>query len=358
MSAALRAMVTGKDAGLIEQGGARSSADSVVEVWRGPMIESQHRLSVAVVDAGNRLRAHTGAADRVVYARSAVKPIQALPLVTDGVMERFGLTDAELALACASHSGEARHVAGVRSMLRKAGVSEASLACGAHAPFHAPSALDLRRQGVQPGRIHNNCSGKHAGMLALALAHDWPADGYHEPGHPVQVRMLEEMSRWCGVPADDVALATDGCGVVTFGVSLRQLAWAFAQLSWAARQGEAAPRRVVSAMVEHADLIGGTDRLCTRVMQVTEGRVFLKVGAEGIYCAGAPGAELGVALKVEDGAARAADAAIVAVLRLLALVSEDEMGELDRFAEPAVRNTRGDVVGAIRARVELQTENG
>jgi L-asparaginase II len=129
-------------------------------------------------------------------------------------------------------------------------------------------------------------------------------------------------------------------------------------LSWAARQGETAPTRVVSAMVEHADLIGGTDRLCTRIMQVTEGRVFVKVGAEGIYCAGAPGAELGVALKVEDGAGRGADAAVVAVLRLLALVSEDEMGELDRFAEPPVRNTRGEVVGTIRARIELDTADG
>jgi L-asparaginase II len=357
MSATWSAMAKGEDRGLIEQGDARSAA-SVVEVWRGPMVESQHRVSVAVVDAGNRLRAHTGATDTVVYARSAVKPIQALPLVSDGVMERFGVTEAELALVCASHSGEARHVAGVRSLLRKTGVSEESLACGAHSPFHAPSARELRRQGVQPGRIHNNCSGKHAGMLALAVAHGWPVDGYHEPGHPVQARMLEEMSRWCGVPADEVVLATDGCGVVTFGVPLRQLAWAFAQLSWAARQGETAPTRVVSAMVEHADLIGGTDRLCTRIMQVTEGRVFVKVGAEGIYCAGAPGAELGVALKVEDGAGRGADAAVVAVLRLLALVSEDEMGELDRFAEPPVRNTRGEVVGTIRARIELDTADG
>jgi L-asparaginase II len=358
MSVAGAAMAATEVSGLIEDAGADACSASFVEVWRGPMVESRHRVMVAVVDAGNRLRARAGSVDRLVYARSAVKPIQALPLVTDGVMEQAGLTDAELALACASHSGEPQHVAVARSMLRKVGLGEDALACGPHAPFHAASARELRRQGEQPGRIHNNCSGKHAGMLALAVAHGWPTDGYHEQGHPVQARMLEEMSRWCGVPADDIVLATDGCGVVTFGVRLRQLAWAFAQLSWAARQGEAAPRRVVNAMVQHATLIGGTDRLCTRVMQVTEGRVFLKVGAEGVYCAGAPGAELGIALKVEDGAGRAADAAIVAVLRLLALVSDDEMGELDRFAEPAIRNTRGERVGAVRARIDLETASG
>jgi L-asparaginase II len=343
---------------LIQADGARSAGDSVVEVWRGPMVESRHRVAVAVMDAAGRLRARSGDVDAIIYARSAVKPLQAYPLVVDGVMERLGLTEPELALACASHSGEARHVALAHAMLRKAGLAEDALACGPHTPFHAATARELRRQGVQAGRVHNNCSGKHAGMIALAVAHGWPPAGYHEPVHPVQQRMLQEMSAWCDVAADDVVLATDGCGVVTFGVPLRQLALGFARFASAARRGEPAPRRVVDAMIRYPDLVGGTERLCTRVMEVTQGRVFLKVGAEGIYCAGAPGAELGIALKVEDGAGRAAEAAIVAALRLLALVTDEEMAELERFAEPPVRNTRNEVVGAVRARLVLETARG
>jgi L-asparaginase II len=355
MNVASPAMVRGEAFRLIEDAGGLEAAPSIVEVWRGPMVESRHRVSVAVVDGADRLRAWCGAVDGVVYARSAVKPMQAYPLVADGVMERLGLTEPELALACASHSGEARHVALAQSILRKAGLAEDALACGAHAPFHAATAREMRRQGVQPGRMHNNCSGKHAGMMALAVAHGWPAAGYHEPSHPVQQRMLREMSSWCSVPEDDIVQATDGCGVVTFGLPLRAMARGFARFASAARRGEEAPRRVVESMVRYPDLVGGTERLCTRVMEVTQGRVFLKVGAEGVYCAGAPGAELGVALKVEDGASRAAEAAVVSVLRLLALVTDEEMGELERFAEPPVRNTRGEVVGAVRARIMLET---
>jgi L-asparaginase II len=342
-----------REAVLIQHSGNDSGAESFVEVWRGPMVESCHRVHVAVADGEGRLRGWSGDAARVVYARSAVKPIQALPLVADGVAFRIGLTDEELALACASHSGEPRHVELARSMLQKSGLGEDALACGPHAPFHAESARELRRQGRQPGRLHNNCSGKHAGMLALAVAHGWPAAGYHRPEHPVQQRVLEEVATWCDVPAREAVLATDGCGVVTFGVPLRQLARAFAALATAARRGEEAPRQVVAAMVRHPAVVGGTDRLCTRVVEVTGGRVFLKVGAEGVYAAAGVDGDLGIALKVEDGAGRAAEAGILAVLERVGLVTGDEVRELERFGEPPVRNTRGEVVGVVRPRLNL-----
>ncbi|MBI4408480.1 MAG: asparaginase [Gemmatimonadetes bacterium] len=333
-------------------------ADARVEVWRGALLESQHRVSVAVADARGRLRARAGDAELVVFARSAAKPFQALPLVDDGVAERFELSGAELALCCASHNGEPLHVDAARSILRKIGTDEDALACGPHPPLHEPSARALQRIGAAPGRLHNNCSGKHGGMLALARTHAWPLTGYHRSDHPVQQRMLEEVSRWTELTTEELPTAVDGCGVVTFGLPLAALAGAFARLSAAARGGERAPATVVQAMVRHPEYVGGTDRLCTELMRVVGGRIFTKVGAEGVYCAGVPGAELGVALKVEDGSKRAAEPALLAVLRALGLLLEDELARLSRYAEPDVINTRGEAVGRIRATVELEPGRG
>ena len=329
-----------------------------VEVWRGTQVESVHRVSVAVCGGDGQLRAHAGDPELSIFARSAVKPLQALPLVEDGVADRFGLTQAELALCCASHSGEPRHVELAESILRKIGAAEEALACGPHTPFHEPSARALREAGSEPGRIHNNCSGKHGGMLALARMHGWPLTGYHQPAHAVQQRMLQEIARWTGLTPDEVGTATDGCGVVTFAAPLRALAFAFARFSAAARRNEAGPARIVQAMTKSPEVVAGTGRLDTEVMRATAGRLFVKVGAEGIYLAGVPGAELGIALKAEDGAQRAAEPALLAVLRGLSLVSDDELAGLSRFAEPSIQNTRGDVVGAVRAVVKLEAASG
>jgi L-asparaginase II len=331
---------------------------SVVEVTRGSTVESVHRLSIAVVDASGALRAAAGSPDRVVFARSAVKPLQAVPLVADGVLRRYGWGDAELALACASHSGEARHVELARSMLASLGLDEDALACGAHAPFNDAAARTLRERRERPGRLHNNCSGKHAGMLGLASAHGWSIAGYHTREHPVQLRMLEEMSRWSGVAQDRIEVGIDGCGVATFAVPLRALARTFAALAAGARSAAGVEARVVGAMTRYPELVGGTGRLCTELMRMTGGRIFAKVGAEGVYCAGAPGAELGIAIKVEDGAKRAAEPALIEVLRLLGLIGDEEMMQLESFTNPPILNTRNEVVGALRARVRLEAVNG
>jgi L-asparaginase II len=325
-----------------------------VDVWRGELVESRHRVSVAVVDGEGRLRARAGDAALLVFARSAIKPIQALPLIEDEIIERFGLTDAELALACASHGGEPRHVELVRSMLEKIGLREDALACGAHPPYHEGSAAELRRRGVEPGRVHNNCSGKHAAMLALARGNQWPVTGYQEHGHPVQQRMAEVVAQWSGVSAEEMPTAVDGCGVITFALALHRLAHAFARLATAARRGDDAPSRVMQAMARHPEMVGGADRLCTNLMRVTAGRICVKVGAEGVYCAGIPGAELGVALKVEDGALRAAEPALIAVLERLGLLTDEDLAALDGYARPLVRNTRGELVGCVRAEIELE----
>ncbi|MGQ0563270.1 MAG: asparaginase [Gemmatimonadota bacterium] len=327
---------------------------SVVDVARGSVIESRHRVSAAVVDAHGRLRASTGEPGLLTYARSAIKPIQALPLVEDGVIDRYEITDQELALCCASHSGEPRHVDAVRAMLRKIGADEDALACGPHAPLGKGAADALATAGRQPGRIHNNCSGKHAGMLALARYYSWPLVGYHHAEHPVQQRMLAELSRWSGVAAEAIPVAVDGCGVTTFALSLEKLAAAFAVFAAAVRRGADAPARIAGAMVRHPEYVAGSRRLCTDLMRVARGRIFLKVGAEGVYLAGIPGAELGIAVKVEDGGPRAAEPALIAVLQALALLTEDEVAQLANYAEPDVLNTRGERVGTIRARIKLE----
>jgi L-asparaginase II len=330
----------------------------VVEVSRGGTVESVHHASVAVVDAEGRLRAHAGWPDQQAFARSAIKPMQALPLVEDGAVEELGITDEELALCCASHSGEPRHVEIAAALLHRIGAGEEMLACGAHWPFAADATRELRARGLVPTRLHNNCSGKHAGMLALARLHGWPLAGYHEPGHPVQERMLRELVRWTQVSEADVRVGVDGCGVPTFSLPISAFATGFARFGAHARGGMGGAKHIVAAMLRHPFLVAGTDRLCTRLMEVAGGRIIAKTGAEGVYTAAVPGAELGLALKVHDGATRASEPALIAVLAALGLLGEDAVAELGRWAEPVLRNTRDEAVGKITARVELVAAHG
>lgn len=334
-------------------------AGSRVDVLRGGVVESSHVVHVAVARADGTVRAFSGDVEGSVFARSSIKPFQALPLVEDGVVEALGLTEEELALCCASHNAEPTHVAAAASILSKAGVSADALACGAHAPMDDAAARALVLAGKEPARIHNNCSGKHAGMLALCVHNGWPTEGYHLPDHPVQKRVAATLPAWSGVDERAMATATDGCGVVTFGLPLRGLAAAFARLAGAAAAEPDGPAgRVVRAMTRHPFHVAGTDRMCTELMKVAGGRVVAKTGAEGVYGAGVPGAGLGVALKVEDGARRASEPALLAVLGTLGVLTDGELERLGRWARPELRNTRDEVVGSIRAIMELEDADG
>ncbi|HEY0672375.1 MAG TPA: asparaginase [Longimicrobiales bacterium] len=332
-------------------------AEAVVEVRRGDIVESRHEVHIAVVDGSGRLRAHAGNPGLVAFARSTIKPMQTVPIIEDGAAERFAFTEPELALCCASHSGEPRHVAVVEGMLRKIGAAEDALACGPHVPMGRAAAEELAEKRLEPRRVHNNCSGKHAGMLALARVNGWPLAGYHEAGHPVQERMQQELARWAEMDADDLGTAVDGCGVITFALPVERLALAFARFAAAARRGDTTASTVVQAMMRNPEYIAGTDRMCTELMRVARGRIFAKVGAEGVYCAGIPGAELGIALKVDDGATRAAEPALIATLNALAILSDDEVADLALFAEPDISNTRGERVGELRARIRLEAHH-
>ena len=323
-----------------------------VEVLRGGEVESRHAVHVAVRRSDGSDAGACGNPRHVSFARSAIKMFQALPLAEDGVVAGFHLTGEEIAICTASHNAEAFHVAAAQSLLAKAGASQDALACGPHRPMFEPAAAALDARGLQPSRIHNNCSGKHAGMIALARHHGWSLDGYHELAHPVQQRVLRTLASWTDMREAEIGVAIDGCGLPTFALPLDRVAIAFARFAAAPERSSAAVIR--HAMTTHPELVAGTGRLCTELMKVGRGRLFAKVGAEGYYCAGVPDRGLGLALKVEDGARRASEPALLAVLHALDVLSEADIEQLRNFARPAVLNTRDDTVGEIRARLRLK----
>lgn len=324
-----------------------------VRVTRCDTVESMHRVHVAVADARGRLIGGCGDPGQAAFYRSAAKPFQALPLVEDGVVERFGFTEEELAVCCASHNAESKHLSLARSILARAGLDERALACGPHPSLRPQRARELWARGTRLGAVHNNCSGKHAGMLALAVARGWPPEGYLEPGHPVQRRMLAEIARWTGVAASKLVTGIDGCGVVTFALSLADMAASFARFTAAADAGDPAAR-IVAAMTGHPFAVAGTGRTCTEVMERLGGRVFVKTGAEGVYCGGVRGRGVGFALKVEDGARRASDVALIRVLSDLGVAEPDDVSALTE-GRIGVFNTLGARVGRIETafRVEM-----
>lgn len=321
-----------------------------VEQLRGGVVEAWHDVHVAVVDRTGRLVAHGGDPRLVTFWRSAAKPFQAAPLVEDGVMERFGITDHELALACASHSSEPAQVAKVRELLAKIGCAERDLLCGPHPPLSERVAQDYQARGVRLTPVYSNCSGKHAGMLALARHHGWPTEFYTRPEHPVQQRCLAEVSRWAEVPEEKIATGVDGCGVVCFALPLRSMALAYAKLGSGEGTAPGSPLpRLAATMLHHPELIAGEGRPCTELMRAHPGRVIAKVGAEGVYCALLVGEGLGVALKVADGHALASALALAAVLEALGLRPlPSALGPRPNL------NTRGEPVGELRVNGGLE----
>jgi L-asparaginase II len=323
----------------------------LVEVTRGDMVESRHRGSVAISSPEGRIAFAVGDIERAVYPRSAIKPLQALALVESGAAAAFGVTDEEVALACASHGGEKPHVEAVSAWLARIGASAADLECGPQPPLNDQAARELWRSGSVPTALHNNCSGKHAGFLTLARHMGEPMRGYIRADHPVQRRLAGILEEMCGVSLAAAPRGTDGCGIPVYGVPLRALARAMARLAdpgaLAPARAEAA-RRVRRAMAAHPFLVGGTKRFCTGIMSVTGERALLKGGAEGVYCAALPAQGLGVALKIDDGASRAAEVAMGRLLRRFGALAGDEPERLLRILEPAVTNWAGTVVGEIR----------
>jgi L-asparaginase II len=280
-----------------------------------------------------------------------MKPFQTLPLLEDGVTEAFEFGDEEIALACASHGGTEAHVEVVNRMLTVLEADQDDLHCGAHAPFDADSAFRLRCSGREPGRIHNNCSGKHAGMLALARHHGWDPDGYWRLGHPVQERIRRALMPWMDIEPDDHEWALDGCGVPTPRLPLREMARAYARLVGGSREGQPAAAAVVRAMTSRPDLTSSPGRAPLVLMEATGGRLLAKEGAEGVLCLASVEDDWGMAVKVEDGGLRAVGPAVVAVLEQAGMLTAAERKALEVLQDVPIRNTLGAEVGRVRARV-------
>jgi L-asparaginase II len=340
-------------------------AEPLVEVRRGAITESRHRGHIVAVDGDGQIVAQLGAPHLVTFLRSSSKPHQAIPLLATGAADRFGFTEKEVAICCASHNGEAIHTETVAGMLRKIGMDASALKCGVHEPYSAEAARELREQGVEPTVLHNNCSGKHTGMLALALHLNAPTETYDEPSNPVQLNIVRRISQFSGVPVEDVAVGIDGCGVPTFGVTVRAMALMYARLVSPPadfdEETRRACRRIVAAMTEYPEMIGGrAERLDTVIMQAARGELISKVGAEGVYTAGVLPCEewplgLGLALKIEDGEdRRARPTVVIESLRQLGVLKDGVMESVKPYASFTIENRRGDHVGEVKASFELQ----
>lgn len=343
-------------------------AEPLVEVKRGSITESRHRGHIVVVDTHGNIIASLGAPENVTYLRSSAKPFQAIPLLTTGAADRFGFTDREVALACGSHNGEPIHTELAASMLKKIGLGPEALHCGAHEPYGVEAALALRTRGEEPNALHNNCSGKHAGMLAVALHIDAPIDNYESPENPVQKMIAEVVSQFSGVLVTDLAVGVDGCAAPVFGMTVKAMALAYARLisppTSFDKQTRDACERIVRVMSAYPELIGGTsNRLDTELMRAAPRRLVSKVGAEGVYTAGIKPSEewpqgLGVALKIEDGDdKRARPTVVLELLRQLGVLRDESLEAVARYAFFPLLNRRGDVVGEIRASFELKVNN-
>ncbi|RWF49729.1 MULTISPECIES: asparaginase [unclassified Mesorhizobium] len=323
----------------------------LIEVLRGAIVESAHRGAVAVFDAGGKPVLEIGDTSKPVFPRSAVKAIQALPLVETGAADAYGFGNRELALACASHSGEPAHVDLARSMLAGAGLDRSALECGTHWPSDHDAEIALARAGGSPNALHNNCSGKHSGFLCTCVHSGIEHRGYVKPGHALQEMVRDAMQSVTGAVHGADERATDGCSIPTYAVPLRSFALGFARMATGQGFGPErakAAKRLLSACMAEPFFVAGTGRADLLLMEAAPGRIFAKGGAEGVHCAALPELGLGIAVKCDDGAGRAGDAIAAAVLARLLRADETVAAKLLDLANAPIESRIGAKVGALR----------
>ncbi|MGI8543416.1 MAG: asparaginase [Aridibacter sp.] len=338
-------------------------SEILVKVTRGGTLESVHRGTLIVVDGDGKKVAEIGDASEVTYWRSAAKALQAIPLITSGAADTFGFTEKEIALACGSHSGESFHTETVRQMLEKTGFSEKDLCCGSQPPFDKGTAKAMIKSDEKPTQLHNNCSGKHTGMLALAKHTGANHETYLDMENPVQKMILETVSIFTEIPYDEIKLGIDGCSAPNFAVPLDSMALAFAKLinppPGFDEELKNACERIVSAKMKYPEMVGGSDRLDTKVMQTLEGKIICKVGAEGVWSAGILPCEkwekgLGIALKIEDGDDnRARPVVAVELLRQLGVMTYEAEETLKELSPMILKNRMDIEVGEVVADFEI-----
>lgn len=338
-------------------------AEILAKVIRGETVESIHRGHLIVLDGAGDVISQIGNAETVTFFRSSAKPFQAIPFIMSGAAERFGFLETEIALACASHSGEKIHTTVAEKMLRKIGLSESDLRCGAHFPFNEARTDEMIRAGEKPTQLHNNCSGKHSAMLALAKHTGADIKSYDLLENPVQQMILKAVAEFTETPETQIQIGIDGCAAPNFALTVSGMAKSFAKLVFPPEgfsvELREACRRIVTAMMNYPELIGGTERLDTILMQAARGKFVSKIGADGVWLCGVlPSPKwkkgLGIALKIEDGDDKRARAAIsVEVLRQLGIFDE---ATLEDYSPLPIKNRRGDMVGRVEADFNLKPD--
>jgi L-asparaginase II len=324
---------------------------TLVEVTRGGIVESRHTASYAICNHDGELMGKAGDIAAPVFPRSAIKAFQALVMIEAGVADEFGFIDTEIALACSSHNGEPVHVETARSMLAKAGIVEAAYECGPHWPTRDEASRDLAAAGVKPQQVHNNCSGKHSGMLAFAKHIGADLKGYTRPEHPIQQRIAAVIAELCDGDVAAAPCGIDGCSVPTWALPLHAWALGFARFgsgNGLSAERRAAAERIIAAVRANPFMVAGTGRFCTELME-TVPRAFVKTGAEGVYCGTVPHSGVGIALKCDDGASRAAEKLMARLLIDFGGFDDDEVETLEGFASSPVRNRANIQTGELRA---------
>ena len=312
------------------------------EFLRAGRVESVHRVSLAAIEKGKVVLTR-GRVDVPVFMRSCAKPFQGLTVVESGAADAYGFSTDEISVVCGSHPGEAEHVRAVASILKKAKIQPDALQCGVHPPSGGRALRDLTRSGKEPTVLHNNCSGKHSGMLAAVKFMRAPMDSYLKPSHPLQKAILKNLSRFMEVPMNRIGIGVDGCSAPTFSLPLKAMARGLASFC----RTPGTPKRVRDAMMAHPQMVG---RPCSTIMSSAPGKILAKVGAEGVYVCGFPGRDAGLALKVEDGGARAFLPVLHAVIKKLGWLDKADLGGLSKAAAPTLKNHAGLQVGEVRVR--------
>ena len=338
-------------------------SEILAKVIRGETIESVHRGHLIVIDGNGETVFSLGDPETVTFWRSSAKSFQAIPFLRSGAAAAFGFSEREIALACGSHSGEPLHVETARRMLEKIGLSESDLRCGVHLPFDEKRHAEMLQTGEEPTQLHNNCSGKHAAMLALAKNTGADLKTYDLLENPVQQRILDCVTEFSDVPRDQIKIGIDGCAAPNFALPIRAMARSFARLVYPPEnfddETKEACRRIVSATLAHPEMIGGTDRLDTMIMREANGRIVSKIGAEGVYSAGVlPSPKwktgLGISFKIEDGDDKRARAVVlVELLRQLKILGANALRKVSPLA---IKNRRGETVGSVEASFNLKAD--
>lgn len=327
-------------------------AEILARANRGLIVENMYRGSVVMIGNEGRVKAYCGDSYQITYLRSAAKPLMATALVESGAADAFGFTPAELAITCGSHIGAPEHVAAVSGILQKLGLTEEALTLGPDLSLDVKLREQRIREQVKPRKIFHNCSGKHAGMLALCRHMGWDIDEYQAREHPVQQFLLQTVADFCGLPAADIIIGVDGCGVPVHGMPLYHMALGYynlcnrEQLAGARRK---AAGRVLGAMTAEPQMVAGIGHFCTELMRVTKGRIIGKLGADGIYCAAEREGNWAVAVKIEDGNVGVIPAVIIRAFRQFDILSEEEHQALRHFAIREIKNCRGETVGMTKA---------